>query len=254
MKAFIVEDEKIAQTLLARALQRVSDDVTVVGVAESVASAVEWLNNPANSADVVFMDVELRDGSCFEIFRQTKLRTNVVMTTAYDKYAVKAFEAGSIDYLLKPIDDDALRRALNRCKSIDVYDFNTLLSALRKLTEKKTGDAAMYKRRIVVRVGQKIIPVDVNDISHFYVEGKSRYVVTKAGVRYIIDEQIEELMDELDPDIFFRISRNYVISSGAIKSIDRIMGGRLKIIVDAKLDEDMIVSRSRVGDFLAWLA
>lgn len=257
MKVFIIEDEKIAQSVLIRALERIAEDITVMGTAESVTAACDWLQDTENKPDIIFMDVELQDGSCFEIFRRVDISAKVIMTTAYDKYAVKAFETGSVDYLLKPYDDESLIRALGRCRERDrkdAYDVDTLVATLHKIMEKKSEGGSYYKRRIIVKIGSKIIPVDVNDISYFYVEGKSRFVVTKEGARYIIDQQIDDLMEELDPDIFFRISRSYVISSGAIRSIDRLMGGRLRVVVDSKNDENMIVSRSRVADFLAWLA
>ena len=255
MKALIVEDEKLAQQTLVRALARNFTDIEVVAVTESVKGTLEWLRTPGNVADLIFMDVELQDGSCFEIFRNEAVTAKVIMTTAYDKYAVKAFEAGSIDYLLKPFDDEALMRAVSRCRAVsDNFDINVILSAMRRFAQERDADHKVFRRRFIVRLGQKIIPIETSDVAYIYVEGKSKYIVKNDGTKYFFDQQMESILDELDPQVFFRISRNYIISSYAIKGIERIYGGRLKILMDPPPETDMIVARSRVSDFMAWLA
>ena len=255
MKALIVEDEKMARDNLARTLTTLFPDIEIAGTAASVAETLRLLRDPAFAADVIFMDVELSDGDCFEVFRQENVRAKVIMTTAYDKYAVKAFEAGSIDYLLKPFDDEALMRAVSRCRAVsDNFDINVILSAMRRFAQERDADHKVYRRRFIVRLGQKIIPIETSDVAYIYVEGKSKYIVKNDGTKYFFDQQMESILDELDPQVFFRISRNYIISSYAIKGIERIYGGRLKILMDPPPETDMIVARSRVSDFMAWLA
>ncbi len=255
MKALIVEDEILAQQTLKRALTRNFTDIEVVAVIESVKGTLGWLRTPGNTADIIFMDVELQDGSCFEIFKHETITAKVIMTTAYDKYAVKAFEAGSIDYLLKPFDDEALLRAVSRCRaSSDSFDINAILSTMQRFAHDRDSTRKTYRRRFIVRLGQKIIPIETSDVAYFYVEGKSKYIVKNDGTKYYFDHQMESILDELDPQVFFRISRNYIISSFAIKGIERIYGGRLKILMDPPPETDMIVARSRVNDFMAWLA
>lgn len=255
MKALIVEDEILAQQTLKRALTRNFTDIEVVAVIESVKGTLEWLRTPGNTADIIFMDVELQDGSCFEIFKHETITAKVIMTTAYDKYAVKAFEAGSIDYLLKPFDDEALLRAVSRCRaSSESFDINAILSTMQRFAHDRDSTRKTYRRRFIVRLGQKIIPIETSDVAYFYVEGKSKYIVKNDGTKYYFDHQMESILDELDPQVFFRISRNYIISSFAIKGIERIYGGRLKILMDPPPETDMIVARSRVNDFMAWLA
>ena len=255
MKALIVEDEVLAQQTLKRALDRNFTDIEVVAVIESVKDTLAWLRTPGNVADIIFMDVELQDGSCFEIFRQETVTAKVIMTTAYDKYAVKAFEAGSIDYLLKPFDDEALIRAVSRCRAAsESFDVNAIVTAMQRLSRDRDTDRKTFRRRFIVRLGQKIIPIETSDIAYFYVEGKSKYIVKNDGTRYFFDQQMESILDELDPQVFFRISRNYIISSYAIQGIERIYGGRLKILMTPPPEMDMIVARSRVNDFMAWLA
>lgn len=255
MKALIVEDEILAQQTLKRALARNFTDIEIVATTDSVSGTLEWLRTPGNVADIIFMDVELQDGSCFEIFKQETITAKVIMTTAYDKYAVKAFEAGSIDYLLKPYDDEGLLRAVSRCRATtDTFDINAILATMNRFAHDRDSARKTYKRRFIVRLGQKIIPIETTDIAYFYVEGKSKYIVKNDGTKYYFDQQMESILDELDPQVFFRISRNYIISSYAIKGIERIYGGRLKILMDPPPETDMIVARSRVSDFMAWLA
>jgi len=245
MKALIVEDEVLAQQTLKRALARNFNDIEVVAVTESVKDTLAWLRTPGNTVDIIFMDVELQDGSCFEIFRQETVTAKVIMTTAYDKYAVKAFEAGSIDYLLKPFDESAASES---------FDINAIVATMQRLSHDRDSSRKSYRRRFIVRLGQKIIPIETSDIAYFYVEGKSKYIVKNDGTKYFFDQQMESILDELDPQVFFRISRNYIISSYAIQGIDRIYGGRLKILMTPPPEMDMIVARSRVNDFMAWLA
>ena len=257
MKALIVEDEKLAQQTLKRALARNFPDIEVVAVTESVKGTLAWLRTPGNVVDLIFMDVELQDGSCFEIFRQETVTAKVIMTTAYDKYAVRAFEAGSIDYLLKPFDDEALLRAVSRCRAAsESFDINPLLATMQKFAQARDENRKTYRRRFIVRLGQKIIPIETSDIAYFYVDGRSKYIVKTDGARYFFDQTTESMTEELDPQLFFRVSRNYIISASAIKGIERVYGGRLKVLMDPPPDmhEDIIVARSRVNDFIAWLA
>ena len=257
MKALIVEDEKLAQQTLKRALARNFPDIEVVAVTESVKGTLAWLRTPGNVVDLIFMDVELQDGSCFEIFRQETVTAKVIMTTAYDKYAVRAFEAGSIDYLLKPFDDEALLRAVSRCRAAsESFDINPLLATMQKFAQARDENRKTYRRRFIVRLGQKIIPIETSDIAYFYVDGRSKYIVKTDGARYFFDQTTESMTEELDPQLFFRVSRNYIISASAIKGIERVYGRRLKVLMDPPPDmhEDIIVARSRVNDFIAWLA
>ena len=248
MKALIVEDEKMARDNLARTLSSHFPDIEIVGTAASVAETLGWLRDPSHSADIIFMDVELSDGDCFEIFRQEKVTAKVIMTTAYDNYAVKAFEAGSIDYLLKPIDPAALRRAVERCRERSGgLDVDALMRALGRPA------APSFKERFVVSVGERIIPVNVSDIAYFYSKDKYNYLAATDGARYIIDSSMDTLAEELDPKRFFRISRGCIVALGAIRSVTRQFGGRLRIDAEPGPPFEMTVARARVDDFLAWL-
>ena len=236
----------MAQQSLARTLTQHYPDLRIVGMTGSVRDTVEWLRTPGNETDVIFMDVELSDGECFEIFRQVDVTARVIMTTAYDSYAVRAFEVNSIDYLLKPIDPAALKRAVERCRQRDAgIDAERLLSALRTPRE--------YRQRYVVRFNDRIVPVRTADIAYFYSEEKNTYLVTCDNNRYVMDLSLDILSEELDERSFFRISRNCIISMQAISSVVKYLGNRLKVIARPRPDFELVVSRSRVEDFLRWL-
>lgn len=250
LKVLIVEDELMAQKNLIRTLTQNFPDMEVIGTTGSVRSTLEWLKTPGNHADVIFMDVELSDGECFEIFRQHDVTAKVIMTTAYDSYAIKAFEAGSIDYLLKPIDVSALKRAVARCRmSRGHVDVESLLKAIggNNVRQKE------YKERLIIRFNDRIVPVPTSDVAYIYSEEKTNYLITFGGDKYIIDTSLDVMVEELDPEKFFRISRGCIISMKAISSIIKQAGSRLRIISKPEAPFEMTVSRSRVDDFLAWL-
>ena len=250
MNVLIVEDEIMAQKSLTRVLTQNFPDMNIVGTTTSVKGTVTWLNTPGNSADIIFMDVELSDGVCFEIFRQTEVRSKVIMTTAYDSYALKAFEAGSIDYLLKPVDASALKRAVARCRmSGGGVDVEALLKAIGNTGSQQKE----YKERYIVRFNDRIIPLEIKNIAYIYSEEKNNYLMTFDGHQYVLDSSLDLVMDELNPELFFRISRSCIIAMTAITSIIKQAGGRLKIISTPESDQEMTVSRSRVDDFLKWI-
>lgn len=250
MKVLIVEDEIMAQKSLTRVLTQNFPDMNIIGYASSVKGTVEWLKSPENAVDVIFMDVELSDGECFEIFRQVEIKAKVIMTTAYDSYALKAFEAGSIDYLLKPIDPTALKRAVARCRmsggQVDV-------EALLKAVENQSAPKKEYKERYIVRFNDRIVPLLTSNIAYVYSEDKTNYLVTFDDQHYIVDSSLDVISEELNPEEFFRISRSCIISMKAISSIIKQQGGRLRVIAKPKPSFEMTVSRSRVDDFLTWL-
>ena len=247
MRAFIIEDEIMAQKSLIRALSQNFPNIEVVGTATSVKGAVVWLKE--NKTDIIFMDVELADGVCFEIFRQVDIQAKVIMTTAYDSYALKAFEAGSVDYLLKPVDAEQLKRAVARCRmSGGRIDLDVLARALEGASSRKN-----YKERYIVRFNDRIIPLLTSSIAYVFSEDKNNYLVTFDGHKYIIDSSLDVIIDELDPEYFFRISRGCIVSMKAIDTITKQMGGRLKLEAHPAPSFDMTVSRSRVDDFLKWL-
>ena len=252
MNVLIIEDEIMAQKSLTRSLTLNFPDMNIVAYLDSVMGAVGWLRENGNSIDIIFMDVELSDGVCFEIFKQIEIKAKVIMTTAYDSYALKAFEAGSVDYLLKPIEAEPLKRAVARCRmGGGGVDVEVLLRMLEGGQQRKFTKG--YKERYIVRFNDRIVPLNVTDIAFIYSEDKNNYLVTFDGQKYIIDSSLDVMNEDLNPENFFRISRSSIVSMKSIKSITKQPGGRLRIDTEPAPPYEMTVSRSRVDDFLDWL-
>ena len=255
----IVEDELPAQANLKRALERRFESLRVIGLQSSVRGTLEWLRDNTNHADIIFMDVELSDGMCFDIFTETEVRAKVVITTAYDNYAVRAFRINSIDYLLKPIDPAELEGAVERCiralkaeeqsaaPATQPIDIEALKSALTG------GGEPVYRKRFVVRFGDRLSVIETTQVAYFYAEDKSTHLVTNEGRRYILDQSLDQLSEELSPADFFRISRNCTVSIRAIAGISKHPSNRLKVNLIPKPDFEVFVSRSRTTDFMTWL-
>ncbi len=246
MKALIIEDEKMAQMQLRRLLSAGFPDIEVVDCLESVSQTVDYLAvHPP--MDMIFMDVELSDGDCFEIFRQVDVKVPVIMTTAYDSYAIKAFEAGSIDYLLKPIDPSALSRAVARVRERgELQDKAAMLSAAG------IPPASRYKDHITIKVGDRFFPVEASQIACFTSEDKYNYLTLLTGEKYLTDLTLEAVEAAFDPQIFFRISRGAIVSRSSILEVVRHPGGRLRLICQPASSE-LVVARARVRSFLGWL-
>lgn len=251
MKALIVEDEIPAQTNLKNALQKLAPDIEIVGMLRTVKGTVQWLGEHPRTADVIFMDVELSDGMCFDIFQQTAVEAKVIITTAYDNYAVKAFKINSIDYLLKPIEPDELRGAVERCRSSLTSAPAIDLDALRNALGKK--DEPVYKQRFVIRLGDRIVIVETANTAYFYSEDKSTFLVTREGRRHILDLSLDAVQEAVDPARFFRISRSCIVEVGSIEGISRHLNNRLKLSLVPRPAFEVFVSRFRMADFLEWL-
>ncbi len=242
MRALIIEDEPRAQKNMISLLESNFPQVEVMGVASSVKSTLQWLEEHKDGLpDVIFMDVELADGNCFDIFAKTDLRVPVIMTTAYDSYAVKAFEVNSLDYLLKPVEVEDLRRALSRVKAGEIAPPPMAVSA--------------PKEKFLIRLNDRIVPVHTRDIAYFYSEAKNSYIVTRENRKYVLDDSLDAIEQNIPRDGFFRISRSCIIAESVIESVSKLLGGRLRISLVHGLDNntDLTVSRARVDSFMSWL-
>lgn len=250
MKILIIEDEIPAQISLTKALSKLCDDAEVIGRIASVKEAVRWLGNSENVADIIFMDVELADGSCFDIFEMVDVKAKVIITTAYNNYAIKAFKVNSIDYLLKPIDHAELKHAIDRCRTMISASDNAVNIA--NLKAALADEQIQYKKRFVVKVGDKIVIVNTENIAYFYSEDKSTFLVT-GDKQYIVDMSLDSVQEDVDPKRFFRISRNCLVAIDSIGNISKQQNSRLKITLIPKNNFEVIVSRFRINDFMNWL-
>ncbi len=259
MKTIIIEDERPA----ARRLHRMLDDmnVTVLTTLHSVQEAVEYLS-AHQQPDLVFLDIQLSDGLSFEIFDHVQLNSAIIFTTAYDEYALKAFKHNSIDYLLKPIDADELKQAIDKFEIYFQKKQSQRFTAsankiskvdLEKIANLLNNQKTAYKTRYTARVGEHIKLFNTSQIQLFYSENKGTYVNLPTGRNYLIDNKLEAVEQELHPDHFFRISRQAIVRIDAIETIVAYTNSRLKVKIDSFKEFDLIVSRERVKDFKAWL-
>lgn len=246
MDVLIIEDEIPAQQILIRMLKRYFPDFRTAAVLDSVRSATEWL--AGHSPDLIFMDVELSDGKCFEIFRKSEIKCPVIITTAYENYALDAFKAKCIDYLMKPVEPAAFRNSVERCMQL----------CGGKRAESRTADIGAYarpayKHHITIRLGSQILVIDINDIAYFYSNDKSTWLVTKDGRQFMTDVPLVTIEEEMDPAKFYKISRKCIVGLSSIYTISKYFNSRLKVTLSPKNIEPVIVPRERVQSFLDWL-
>ena len=250
MKVIIIEDEKPSARRLKRMLEAI--DITAETMLHSVEESIQWFNNNPHP-DVIFLDIQLSDGLSFEIFEQVEVKSAIIFTTAYDEYALQAFKLNSIDYLLKPIDDEDLETAVTKYKTRLPQKTNIALDFedIKKLLINPID--RVYKKRFSVKVGQHIKLVNIDEIECFYSENKGTYLYTTEGRNYLLDTTLEALENELEPDTFFRINRKFFININAIKDIISYTNSRLQIKLNNYNEDEVIVARERVKDFKEWL-
>lgn len=250
MKMIIIEDEKPAARLLQRKLEKL--DLKVETLLHSVEESIAWFSQN-DHPDLIFLDIQLSDGLSFEIFEKVTINSAIIFTTAYDEYALKAFKLNSIDYLLKPIDEDDLIMAIDKFKSRIVkqeslqFDFEQLKKMLNNPIEKN------FKKRFTVKIGQHLKVIAIEEIECFFSENKGTYIHTIDNRNYLIESTLEVLEQELDPAVFFRISRKFIVPMQTIKEIVLYSNSRLKVILPTFKDEEVVVSREKVADFKSWI-
>ncbi len=247
MKLIIVEDEQLAAERLITLLMKYDPSIEVIACLESIGDTVQYLRQHAHP-DLLLLDIHLSDGHSFEIFKQVSYNGPVVFTTAYDVYALEAFKLLSIDYILKPVTQDALAAALNKFKSLSL-SFN----AARLRTQLPSMEDQRYKKRFLGKIGQRLFFIDANDIAFFQAENKIVYLIDKSGTRYMVDHTMEKLENQLDPRSFFRLNRKFIVSIQAILQVKPYFNNRLKLSVQgAGQQEEMVISRERVAEFRQW--
>jgi len=248
MTTIIIEDEKPAARMLQRKLEKLNIPVQVM--LHSVREAVEWFQqNP--HPELIFLDIQLSDGLSFEIFEKVTIQSPIIFTTAYDEYALRAFKLNSIDYLLKPIDEDDLEVAVDKYKKLIAPKPAIDMQMIRQLFT--SSQAPEYKKRFSVKVGDHIKIIPIEDVELFYSEFKGTFLHTFEGRTFLLDTTLEALEKELEPTQFFRVSRKYIITHTALKDIVVYSNSRLKLTLKSYNKEEVIVSRERVGEFKEWL-
>lgn len=252
MNALIIEDEPAAARRLKTLLHSLDKDLEVLDIIDSVEDAVLFLKHHLEP-DLIFADIQLSDGICFDIFKQVLPRSAVIFTTAYDEYALEAFKVNSVDYLLKPVDPDRLKQSLEKYKSLRQAFGSTekieALTAFLDLKEKK------YKTRFLVKSGHGFKPVSVDEAAYFLIDDQLVFLYDKSGKRYLLETTLDDIERTVDPATFFRINRQMIVALSAIKAIHPYFNSRLKLDLVPVLDleDEVIVSRMKVGDFRKWL-
>lgn len=252
MNVLIIEDEQLAAEKLESLLKKMSKEINVIGKLRSVSTAIEWLNTNEHP-DLLISDIKLLDGISFEIFSKIDFRKPVIFTTAYDQYAIKAFEVNSIDYLLKPIQADKLEAAFQKLKIFHGKQNDESLPDYKKLMEVMQSGNKQYKSRFMIKVGQKILAVPVEKIAYFFSQNKLSYIVTKEGKKYPLDDPLETIDPLLDPQHFIRANRQYIISFESIKEIHPYFKGRVKLELIPQNEHEIVISSDRTPDFKRWL-
>ena len=250
MNIIIIEDEKPAARLLQRKLEKIGFSVQTL--LHSVEESIYWFEKNTHP-DLIFLDIQLSDGLSFEIFDKIEIKSPIIFTTAYDEYALRAFKLNSIDYLLKPIDEDELEIAINKFQNqfqknaVANLDFEAIKRMLVNPVQKE------YKTRFSVKIGNQIKVILIDEIECFYSENKGTYMHTIDNRDYLLDISLEQLETELSPEFFYRISRKFIIPLQSIKEIQVHTNSRLKVILPTYKEDEVIVAREKVSDFKNWI-
>ncbi len=248
MKVLIIEDERPASQKLMRLLKEADSQIEVLDVLHSVEQSVNWLSENQNP-ELIFMDIQLEDGLCFEIFEKVRIETPVIFTTAFDEYALRAFKVNSIDYLLKPINQNELRSAIDKFKTVHrpKQEYSKYESMIGQLPFR-------HKERFLIKIGEHYKSVPTSDVSCFYILERSVFLFSSSGKSYPVDYSLDKIEQLVDSKLFFRVSRNFIVNYYAIRDMIAYSSNRIKIVLtDWQEKEDILVSRERVSDFKKWM-
>jgi DNA-binding LytR/AlgR family response regulator len=250
MNVLIIEDERKAANRLVEMLKDLEKEIMILGVLDSIESAVSYLTDNL-PPDLIFLDIELGDGQSFEIFNKVHVNSYIIFVTAFNEYAIKAFKYNSIDYILKPLKKDDLVFALNKYKSASSQSkAQSNLVRMAHILRTKAND---YKRRFLIRKGSRLVSIDAGDVAIIFRRGRSRFIKTFSGIEHNIDNHLDELEAQLNPDQFFRVTRKALVNIGSVEKVIASAEGRLKLLVTSPIEEELVISRLRVADFKKWL-
>ena len=250
MQVVIIEDEAPAANRLSKLLQDISSDIDIIQQLDSVESAVRYLQ-PTKNIDLIFMDIQLADGLSFDIFQQVTITIPVIFTTAFDQYTLKAFKVNSIDYLLKPIDETALKNAVLKYQQLYPKQGNDFSEKILKVMREM--NAAVYAERLLIKRGQQLSYLKTTTTAYCYADGKLCYAVDFSSNKYLLETNLSQLEEQLQPRQFFRVNRNLLVNIESIVRVHTWLGGRLKLELSLAAHIETIVSRERVNGFKSWL-
>ncbi|MCK6611135.1 MAG: LytTR family DNA-binding domain-containing protein [Bacteroidia bacterium] len=251
IRALIIEDESLAAKRLEAMIRKCEPEIEIITHLSSISAAVNWLATN-KQPDLFFMDIHLEDGLSFSIFEKADISAPVIFTTAFDEYTIKAFKVNSIDYLLKPINADDLAKSIEKYKKLNAHfstggiDFKALLANFIPKEES-------YKNRFLVSSGSNFHTLEVSEIAYFHAEDKLAYLVTKTGRQFPIDFSLDKLIGLLNPQQFFRINRQFIISSASIQKMTKYAANKIKLQLNPSPEKDVFVSLEKYTDFKKWL-
>ena len=248
MRVVIIEDEALAADKLQRLISQVDSEIDVLQILESVEESINWFSQN-KMPDLIFMDIQLDDGISFEIFDAVKIDAPVIFTTAFDEYAIRAFKVNSVDYLLKPVELLSLEKAISKFKKIFSKNIN-FEANISKVFKQLSNN---YKSRFFIKVGTRFRSIQIEDICCFFVEERNTFLRTQNGKTYDLDNSLEKLQKLIDPDLFFRINRKYLVNINCIDEIISYSTSRLKLKLESVNSDDLIVSRDNVSEFKRWM-
>ena len=244
--AVIIEDEELSAVRLQKLIQEVCKDVVISKILSSVKESIAYLSS--NEPDLIFLDVNLSDGYCFEILETVTIKTPIIFTTAYSEYAIKAFEHNSIDYLVKPVDKNALKRSIQKYSNLKEWQIPNYKGL-------KAYNEWNYKKRFLIKINQQLVQVNIEDIAYFYSEDKLSFIRKWDGKKIPVEYSLKKLEEIIDPREFFRINRKYIVHLNAIKQMYYTSKSRIKIELNPESDDnEAIVAIEKLGAFKKWLS
>lgn len=249
LNVLICEDEGPAGKLLMSYLKEIAPEISIEKIIETGEEAKEFIQDMGESLDLIFMDIELADGPCFNTLDQMELTIPIIFTTAYDEYALKAFRLNSVDYLVKPITKDQVLSALDKYETMkSAFVGNEKFLFTKNFFEQKT-----FKERFLVKLGRKLFPVKTEDIAYFMATDKMVWLVTDQNKKYIINYTLNDLEELLDPDLFFRLNRQFISNISSIKELEPYFKGQVTAKLHPVPDIEVIVSRNKTPELKNWL-
>jgi DNA-binding LytR/AlgR family response regulator len=247
MRVLIVEDETIAFEYLSKLVARVDPFIEIAGATESISQTVKWLrSNPL--PDLIFMDIHLSDGSAFSIFDLVTVETPIIFTTAYDEYAISAFKVNSVDYLLKPVEEPDLHKAIEKFRKLTSPERSEYL-----VQQSKTTPAGGYYKKLLISFNDQLIPISIQDIVYFYTSDHQTSITLPDGKKLPYNKTLDSIMQNLDPGLFFRANKQFVVSREHVKNITVWFDRRLLITLDAETPERVYISKNKATEFKEWL-
>jgi DNA-binding LytR/AlgR family response regulator len=249
IRTLIIEDEVLAALRLQDLIKELDPDIEILAIIDTVASAVSWIGSHPQP-DLIMLDIQLGDGLSFDIFRKTKINSYVIFTTAYDEYAIKAFEVNCIDYLLKPVDEIRLSNSLRKYRQFQSVSQSVNIEKLLETIESKNDK---YKKRFVVSIANKIKVVDTAEVAFFYSKEKNTFLCTMDNRHYPLEFSLDHIEQLINSEIFFRVNRQYIVNYRSFSKIDILSKSRIRIVTKPPAGEEIMISSARTSDFRSWL-